>query len=161
MAQLRIGECSDCNFKLENIQDLNKHMIQVHQETDSMRIERLTMTFEAMERKTKADSLINSKLFDCSECGDLFVSSDQLKSHIKKHHKIQLQEIFSRKGQEEFTSQAVKILPDQDFLTKNTAELKEMLEAIPKEALCYEENVFEKDFKLVSILLKKSKKQMI
>ena len=36
-----------------------------------------------------------------------------------------------------------------DFLTKNTADLKAMLEAIPKETLAYQEDIFEKDFKEV------------
>ena len=52
----------------------------------------------------------------------------------------------------------MKIFPDQDFLTMNTADLKEILEAIRKEALCYEENVFEKDFKLVLNSVKEERK---
>ena len=43
----------------------------------------------------------------------------------------------------------MKVVPDQNVIAQNTAELKAMLEAIPKEALEYEEDVFEKDFKLV------------
>ena len=140
------------------MQDLNKHMTLVHQETDSIRIERLTRTFEAMERKTQESSVTNYKLYDCSECGDLFVSSDQLNSHIRKHHKTQLQGFIPVKVQEEFISPAVKILPDHDFLTKNTADLKAMLESIPKEALFYEEDVFEKDFKLVLNSVKEEQK---
>ena len=50
---------------------------------------------------------------------------------------------------EQTFSDVVKILPDQDFLTKNTADLKAMLEAIPESSLTFEEDTFEKDFKLV------------
>ena len=52
----------------------------------------------------------------------------------------------------------MKIIPDQDFFTNNTAELKELIEAIPNVALCYEENVFEKDFKLVLNFVKEGQK---
>ena len=48
-----------------------------------------------------------------------------------------------------FVSPGLKIIPDKDFLTQNTADLKAMLEAIPKEALSYQEDIFEKDFKEV------------
>ena len=44
---------------------------------------------------------------------------------------------------------SVKVIPDQEFLTKNTCELKAMLEAIPEEALNYNEDTFEKDIKRV------------
>ena len=43
----------------------------------------------------------------------------------------------------------MKIVPDPNFITQNTADLKAQLEAIPKEALEFEEDVFENDFKLV------------
>ena len=51
--------------------------------------------------------------------------------------------------QEEVFTTTNKIIPDTDFLTKNTADLKAMLETIPEEALNYEEDIFEKDFKVV------------
>ena len=43
----------------------------------------------------------------------------------------------------------VLISPHCDFLTQNTVDLKAMLEAIPKETLEYDVDVFEKDFKEV------------
>ena len=48
--------------------------------------------------------------------------------------------------QEEVFSSVTKIIPDTDFITKNTADLKAMLETIPKEALNYEEDIFKKRF---------------
>ena len=69
------------------------------------------------------------------------------------------EELFSEKEKNEFISPAVKITPDQDFLTMNTADLKAMLEVIPKEALWYEEDVFEKDFKLVLNSVKKDQQE--
>ena len=50
---------------------------------------------------------------------------------------------------EEVFTTTNKIIPDTDFLTQNTADLKAMLETIPEEALNYEEDIFEKDFKVV------------
>ena len=58
------------------------------------------------------------------------------------------QDIYFRKMQEEVFCTMVKIVPDTEFLT-NTADLKTMLEAIPEEAFNYEEDTFEKDFKVV------------
>ena len=51
--------------------------------------------------------------------------------------------------QEEVFSTTNKIIPDSDFLTQNTADLKAMLETIPEEALNFDEDIFEKDFKVV------------
>ena len=42
-----------------------------------------------------------------------------------------------------------EIVPDQNFITQNTADLKALLDSIPEEALNYDEEVFEKDFKEV------------
>ena len=57
-------------------------------------------------------------------------------------------------GQPRFEScdipnELLKIVPDKDFLTMNTADLKASLDAIYKEAIPYEQDVFEKDFKLI------------
>ena len=57
--------------------------------------------------------------------------------------------IYFRKMQEEVFSTVTKIIPDTDFITKNTADLKTMLETIPEEDLNFEEDTFEKDFKIV------------
>ena len=53
-----------------------------------------------------------------------------------------------RRNQDDY-SNVMKIVPDQDFLTQNTADLKTMLDAIPNESLEYEVDVFEKGFKEV------------
>ena len=42
-----------------------------------------------------------------------------------------------------------QIVPDQNFITQNTADLKLMLESIPEEALNYDMDIFEKDLKEV------------
>ena len=49
--------------------------------------------------------------------------------------------------QEEVSTKGAKIIPDTDFITMNTADLELLLEAIPEEALNYDEDIFEKDFK--------------
>ena len=51
--------------------------------------------------------------------------------------------------QEEVFSTNTKIMQDTDFITGNTADLKVMLETIPEEGLNYDEDILEKDFKVV------------
>ena len=87
---------------------------------------------------------------DCTECGILFNTGVDLLNHNEtKHTRKQSDYKKTETTSEEFTSEPVKILPDLHFLTKNTADLKLMLESIPEKHLWFEENVFEKDFKLV------------
>ena len=71
-------------------------------------------------------------------------------NHRKYKHGQQLKKVREKGNKtEEFINKAVKIQPDQDFLTKNTTDLKPMLEAIPENLLYIEEDVFETDFKQV------------
>ena len=110
---------------------LGNHLKNIHSESDHSKIERLT---ETIKTTLEHEKLVNQKIFDCSECGKIFPTNDEQRSHIEKLH----------------TSATVKPkaeVPDKESLTKNTADLKKMLEAISREALTYEEDVFEKDFK--------------
>ena len=71
-------------------------MALIHFETDSMRIDRLTQIFEAMEKKTQKSKIVKEdKISDYSECGVLFESRGQLINHIDKHHSTQSQELSS------------------------------------------------------------------
>ena len=51
--------------------------------------------------------------------------------------------------QEEVFSTNTKIIRDTDFITKNTADLKVMLETITEDALNYDDDIVEKYFKVV------------
>ena len=116
-----------------------------HQETPHERIERLTSTFQYMVNQTTETNEIQ-QTFDCSQCGTIFSTNNEQIIHNEKCHATKTY------------SSAIKIVPDQDFLTNNTADLKAQLEAIPKEDLFYEEDVFEKDFKLILNAEKKEEK---
>ena len=61
--------------------------------------------------------------------------------------------------QEEVFITTNKIIPDSDFLTQNTTDLKAMLATIPEEALNFEEDIFEKDFKDVLNSFKEEEEQ--
>ena len=51
-----------------------------------MRMERLTQTFKEVVNKTSLKSKKSEKLYDCSECGELFMIVYQFNQHIDKHH---------------------------------------------------------------------------
>ena len=89
----------------------------------------------------KIQCIDNPKIFDCSECGKIFSTNDEQIIHNDKYHAK-----TTYRTNEPVNSNIKKIVPDQEFLTSNTSDLKAMLGAIPLEALIYEENVFEKDF---------------
>ena len=91
--------------------------------------------------------------YKCKECNIEFPTNSSVTNHVATVHKsnhyqvqkTQSETTLERRNQEE--TALVKIVPDQNFLTQNTADLKAWLEAIPKEAFIYEEDLFEKDFK--------------
>ena len=147
MPSLMAPVCIVCNTKYDSMEHLGNHMKNIHSESDHSKIERLTETTKATLEQERLNFFENNslKIFDCSECGQIFPTNNEHRSHIEKYHTL----ATSRRPQEEVFSDIVTIVPDQDFLTQNTADLKAMLEGIPKEALPYEEDVFEKDFKLV------------
>ena len=84
-------QCPSCNIKFPNWVDLNTHMALKHQETDSMRVERLTSMVDAVVNNTSEKKVLREatgKVFDCSECGILMGTSEEMKEHIKKKHTI-------------------------------------------------------------------------
>ena len=80
--------CTLCNKTLTNMEQLNLHMKNLHQESDSDRLERLTDTFKSTliqeSKKTNCGQDLNS--YSCTECGLLFVTVWELNSHNKKRH---------------------------------------------------------------------------
>ena len=119
-------------------------MAKVHMETDHDRISRLTKTISVALHPE--DTKGRKMAFYCTECGIVFQNIEDKRTHESTKHK----EVQSKVSvNEEVFSTGAKIIPDTDFITMNTADLKLMLEAIPAEVLNYEEDVFEKDFKEV------------
>ena len=129
MAQPRIVSCDTCNHQSKNMQDLNKHMAVMHKESDHMRIERLTQTFEADMKKTSVISKNYDKLYDCSECGDLFVTWDQLNKHIERHHIIKSEEWQDKEVQHQVKTK--QIVEDKEAILTLTSDLTNALMNIP------------------------------
>ena len=102
------------------------------------------MAHQLILTNSSVNSMTSLTNLDCTECGLMFRTEKDLKMHNQRKHGVRLIGI-----EEELVSSVVKIDPDLDFLTKNTADLKVMLEAIPKNKLLYDEDAFEKDFKLI------------
>ena len=72
--------------------DLSKHMAIVHQESDHSQMLRLTQTFESRLTKTSNINKNYEKIYDCSECGVIFKTSNLLENHNVKHHQVHQEE---------------------------------------------------------------------
>ena len=68
------------------MEELNNHMKHVHQESDYDRIVRVTETVKSVQQSIKVNNDQMIKSFDCTECGLLFKTSDDQKSHNQKEH---------------------------------------------------------------------------
>ena len=88
------------------METLNTHMKSVHDESDHMRIIRLTESFEAAIKqqqigKTEDFTQINAKSLDCTECGVIFLTLKEQEIHIEQHPTKQ--EIYKEDIKEENT----------------------------------------------------------
>ena len=86
MSQPRTEICDICSQDFKKIENLNKHMANIHEETPHMRMNRLTTTFQSMVNQSKIQNVKSAKLFDCSECGNMFSSYSEQKSHNDEYH---------------------------------------------------------------------------
>ena len=88
---MNLPVCAICDVAYPKMETLNTHMKLAHDESDHMRITRLTETYEAAlqdehTEKTEVCRQTNAKSLDCTECGVIFLSSQEQKTHIEKHH---------------------------------------------------------------------------
>ena len=76
------------NKTLMNMEQLNLHMKNLHQESDSDRLERSTDTFKStlIQESKKTNRGQDLKSYSCTECDLLFVTVGELNSHNEKHH---------------------------------------------------------------------------
>ena len=83
---LKTPLCTLCDITVKNIETLNVDMKNVHQETDSERICRVTDTVKSAlkQERIKSDNKINKPSFDCTECGLIFENTQEQNSHNKK-----------------------------------------------------------------------------
>ena len=116
--------CDLCDVKYCNMQDLNKHMANIHFETDNMRLNRLqtSLTSESNKKPKSVPSvdtvtvndIRNNKSTDCSECGIFFNTKETHATHIEEHHikKVEEAKICDK-------TLVIKKLPKQSYGAKS------------------------------------------
>ena len=131
--------CSLCTYTTSNMNEFKMHQITMH-------------------KKDPHNWMVDEirEIYSCEECSLQFPEKVGLDIHMDKSHSgdkvpivLSATRFLAGGKEEEFVSSGLKIIPDQEFLTQNTADLKARLEAIPKDTLIYQEDIFEKDFKEV------------
>ena len=115
---MKAFDCRSCNLYFPNMEVLSNHMKLIHQETDHMRILRLTKWIENMQRQENV--VVFHKSFDCTECGFCFTNENEMKSHNEKHH-------FNIKDK----SKPRQVLGDEKEILLLTGDLTELLDNIP------------------------------
>ena len=78
--------CVKCNFVFTNNAALDMHMKNQHNETEYMRMCRITQAVKISVDKKYPTIENKLKMFDCSECGILLVNIEQLNEHNMKIH---------------------------------------------------------------------------
>ena len=88
MTELKNPVCTLCNKTFPKLEVLNDHMKLIHQESPSMRVERLERTIRASLEKTSknTDGSKCQKSLDCTECGICFINREEQVSHENKYH---------------------------------------------------------------------------
>ena len=100
--------------------------------------------------RMKIEVQATTEVFQCliPTCGLQFDTRNYLQEHYIEEHS----EPVVQKAKSEFVRKIVpedlikKIVPDNEFLTQNTKDLKEMLEALPQDVLYTGPDEFEDDF---------------
>ena len=89
---LNFLSCTICNLTLPNYDIMKVHMEKVHKETPHLRLERITQIVQSSlvlepshtnsyAQSSKQTIVINEKSLDCTECGVLFKTEGQFKTH--------------------------------------------------------------------------------
>ena len=88
MSELKNPDCTLCNKTFPSLEVLNDHMKLFHQESPSMRVERLGQTIkESLEKSSSGtDNNRGQTSHDCTECGICFISGVEKVNHENKHH---------------------------------------------------------------------------
>ena len=92
MISLKNPKCNKCYKSVKNMEILNVHMRNVHHESDSDRIVRVTELVKSVVRQdsTNVDNVGVMNIFDCSECGLWFQTREEQNSHNQKDHASEL-----------------------------------------------------------------------
>ena len=92
MISLKNPECKKCNKIVKNMEMLNVHMRNVHQESDNDRMIRVTEVVKSVvqQESMHVNNVRQMNIFDCSECGLLFQTREEQNSHNQKDHASEL-----------------------------------------------------------------------
>ena len=117
---LKMPQCNDCYIKFRNNDDMNLHMNKVHHETDHMRMDRITSAIKLsnINPQKKAE---HTKIFDCTECGELFNSSDEQDKHIKEKHMVLERRNMEIKEDNE-TASAAEVIQENDLANSSESD---------------------------------------
>ena len=92
IAPMKTPVCTPCQTTFPKMEISNEHMTRIHNETDHMRITRLTQTIETVRARElmESQSKMKSKLksLDCTECGILFRTRKEEADHMNEIHGI-------------------------------------------------------------------------
>ena len=87
MDAMRKPECTICSIKFDNMQNCDVHMKIKHNETDDIRISRLTAAVKTVRQSEISNyNQKNMKSLDCTECGLCFVGRGELRNHNESEH---------------------------------------------------------------------------
>ena len=109
---LEMPQCNECNIKFQYNEDMNFHMKKVHHETDHMRMEQITGAIKLSNLQKKVQ---NSRIFDCTECGLIFNSSNENEKHIKEKHTV-----FETENQEDDETASIEEVILENDLTNSS-----------------------------------------
>ena len=81
-----LTKCECCSITFNKMEAMDTHMRIKHDESEYMRINRLTKFAEAVIQKERVGVKMIS--FDCTECGYLFDMEDEQKRHFADFHGV-------------------------------------------------------------------------
>ena len=91
---LRHPVCNLCDIKVKSMEVLGTHMKNVHGESDHMRIKMVENMFSSTSNQESSLEIVKiyhkSVDFSCTECGIMFDTNEQQKTHNKEHHSSKL-----------------------------------------------------------------------
>ena len=138
MNELKDPICEKCNITFKKMIYMDIHMKRVHLESEYMRIDRLKQYVELVEAVIKQEKTENKVKSDqavvpteCSECGIVFKTCIELKSHMNSEHYTKVDNKKQAVGDEkviltltaDLTDALTNIkIPEEEVLTINEAE---------------------------------------
>ena len=81
-SSIKEPQCVICKNTFRNMEIMNKHMKNVHKETDHMRLERLTQMLKADGNKDP----MKRKIYSYTECGLVCETDEGRENHMVQHY---------------------------------------------------------------------------